>query len=133
MAAGMVFDIGLIIRVLYRRRVGLQHQGVQRHRYRKMIIQLLTISSLYLSNQLPFPAVVFLQLFINLPDWLAHIHIVYFYYLFWLLTLLIPFACMACMTEAVSKLKITLMRQKRRISMLAPITIDRPQNRLSVR
>lgn len=133
LAASMVLDTSLIIRVLYRKRVGLQHQGGQWYRYRKMIIQLLTISSLYLSNQLPFTTVVFLQLFINLPDWLGHIQVVYLYYLFWLLTLLLPLGCIGCMTEIASKLKITLTRQKRKISMMAPITIDRPRNRLSVR
>jgi hypothetical protein len=129
MSLGILFDISLVIRVLFRKQVGLHHQRAKRRKYRKMIIQLLTISSLYLICQVPFDALVFIQLFINLPDWAAYMQIVYFYYLFWLLTLLIPFACIACISDVTNKLKASFIQRRRRNIMVVPMAIFRLQNR----
>jgi hypothetical protein len=128
MALGMMLDTTLIIRVLFRKRMGLHHQRAQWRRYRKMIIQLLSISGLYLACQVPFDGVVFIQLFVNLPDWAAYIQIVYFYYLFWLLTLLLPFACIVCMTEVTNKLKNFFIQRRRRNMMVIPMITFRLQN-----
>jgi hypothetical protein len=133
MSLGMLLDTSLMIRVLFRKPVGLHHQRVQRRRHRKMVIQLLSISSLYLTCQLPFNAVVFIQLFINLPDWTVYMQIVYFYYLFWLLTLLLPFVCIGCMTEVTNKLKNCFIQQRGRNMRVVPVTTVRLQNRTYVR
>jgi hypothetical protein len=133
MSLGTLCDTSLIIRVLFRKRVGLQHQGAQRRKYRKMVIQLLSISGLYLACQVPFDAVVFIQLFVNLPDWAAYMQIIYFYYLFWLLTLLLPLVCIGCLTEVTKKLKNSFMQQRGRNMTVVPMTIARLQNRTVIR
>jgi hypothetical protein len=126
---GILIDISLVIRVICRKRVGLQQQGGQWRKYRKMIIQLLVISSLYAACQIPYAGVVFLQLYTVLPDLVTYAQIVYFYYLFWLLTLLLPFACIGCMSEVLSKVKNLMMRRMRRNMMVVPMTMGRFQNR----
>jgi hypothetical protein len=126
---GIIIDISLIIRVIYRRRVGVQHQGAQWRRYQKMIIQLLLISSLYLTCQIPYASVVFLELFFTLPDFLSYIQMVYFYYSFWLLTLLLPLACMGCMSEVRNKIKNSFTQRMRQNMMVGPTTTGRLQNR----
>jgi hypothetical protein len=133
MSLGTLCDISLIIRVLFRKRVGLQHQRVQRHRHRKMVIQLLPISSLYLTFQLPYYAVVFIQLFVTLPDWTAYMQIVYFYYLFWLLTLLLPLICIGCLTDVTNKLKTSFMQLRGRNATVVPMINTRLQNRTVIR
>ena len=107
---GILIDINLIIRVIFRKRIGLQQKGTQWRKYRKMIIQLLVISSLYSVCQFPFVTVLFIQLFVNIPEWIAYVQIVYFYYLFWLLTLLLPITCIACMSDVTNKVSHSLMR-----------------------
>jgi hypothetical protein len=129
MPLGMLLDTTLVIRVLFRKRVGLQQQGGQRHKHRKMVIQLLSISSLYLTCQLPYYATVFIQLFVTLPDWAAYMQTIYFYYLFWLLTLLLPFVCIGCMTEVIGKLKNSFMQRGISNMRVLPLTTDRLQNR----
>jgi hypothetical protein len=133
MSLGTLCDTSLMIRVLFRKRVGLQHQGAQRRKYRKMVIQLLSISSLYLACQVPFDAVVLIQLFVNLPDWAAYMQIIYFYYLFWLLTLLLPFVCIGCLTEVTNKLKNSFMQRRGRNTTVVPMTTARLQNRTVIR
>jgi hypothetical protein len=133
MSLGMLCDTSLMIRVLFRKRVGLQHQGTQRRKYRKMVIQLLSISSIYLTCQIPFDAVVFIQLFVNLPDWAAYMQIIYFYYFFWLLTLLLPFVCIGCLTEVTNKLKNSFMQRRIRNIMVVPMSTIRIQNRTLMR
>jgi membrane protein implicated in regulation of membrane protease activity len=126
-------DISLMIRVLFRKRVGLQHQGVQRRRYRKMVIQLLSISTVYLTCQIPYAVVICIQLFVNLPDWAAYMQIIYFYYFFWLLALLLPFVCIGCMTEVTKKLKTSFMQLRGRNTTVVPMTNGRLQNRTFIR
>ena len=75
-------DVALVVRIIYRKRVGLQHHGSHQRKHRKMVIQVLSISSLYLIFQAPASAVVFTQLFVVLSDSIVYTQIVYFYYLF---------------------------------------------------
>jgi hypothetical protein len=133
MALGMLCDTNLVIRVLFRKQVGLHHQRVQRRRYRKMVFQLLSISTVYLTCQIPYAVVICIQLFVNLPDWAAYMQIVYFYYLFWLLTLLLPLVCMGCMTEVTNKLKNVFIQSRIRNIMVVPMTAGRLQNRAYIR
>jgi hypothetical protein len=133
MSSGILLDTTLISRVLFRKRVGLQRQPGQHRKHRKMIFQLLIISSLYLACQVPFDAIVVIQLFVNLPDWVAYMEIVYFYYLFWLVTLLLPFACIGCMTEVIDKLKNSFMQRRRRNMAVVPMITLRQQNGTVIR
>jgi hypothetical protein len=133
MSLGILLDTTLIIRVLFRKRVGLQHQPGQQRKNRKMIFQFLIISSLYLACQVPLDGIVFIQLFVNLPDWVAYMQIIYFYYLFWVVTLLLPFACIGCITEVINKLKNSFMQREIRNTAVVPMITLRQQNKTSVK
>jgi hypothetical protein len=133
MSLGVLLDTILVIRVLFRKRVGLQHQRAKWRRYRKMIIQLLFISSLYLVCQALPAALVFIQLFVNLPAWVAYMDIIYFYYLFWLLTLLLPFVCIGCMTEVANKVKNFFIQRENRNMRVVPMATVGRQNRVYIR
>jgi hypothetical protein len=87
LGVNIMLSIGLSIRVFNRTRIGLQ-QNAQRRKHRKMVFQLLLISSLHLVCVLPYALVIFIQVVANSPDFAAYIQNVYFYYLCWLLTLL---------------------------------------------
>ena len=121
----ILLDICLVMRAIYRRRVGLLQQGVQWRKYRKMIFQLLLISSLYSLLQIPFTVVVFIPLFVSLSDLASYLQNVYFYYFFWLLTLLLPFACIGCLPEVVNIVKKSLLRRLNRNNTVMPMTINR--------
>jgi hypothetical protein len=128
-ALGTMIDTILIIRVLFRKRVGLQRQRTRWRRYRKMVIQILSITSLYVVCQVPAECILFIKLYVTLPDWVTYIQIVYFYYLFWLLTFLLPFACIGCMPEVINKLKNSFIQRRRRNMMRIPMNTFRLQNR----
>jgi len=116
----IILDISLVVRAFCRKRVTLQHQAGQWRKHRKMIFQLLLISGLYSSLQIPFTVLVFIPLFIIVPPLGVYLQNVYFYYFFWLLTLLLPFACLGCLPEVVKKVKNVLMRRMRQNNMVAP-------------
>lgn len=120
---GILLDVTLVIRAMYRKRIGFRQSRAQWRKHRKMIFQLLLITSLFSSCQLPFNGVVFLQLFIVLPDLLTYIQIVYFYYLFWFLTLLLPMACMICLTEVMKNIKDFFMKRFRRTNTVVAATM----------
>ena len=125
MILGILLDAILVIRVLFRKRVGRQDQHVQWRKHRKMIFQLLIISSPYLACQGPYAVTIFAQLFVNLPDWAAYLQIIYFYYFFWLLTQLLPFVCIVSIREVINKLKNSFIRRGRRNIMTVPMTTHR--------
>jgi hypothetical protein len=119
-------DISLVMRAYFRKRVGLQQQQrAQWRKYRKMIFQLLLVSSLYSLFQIPYIVVVCIQLFITLSDLANYLQNVYFYYFFWLLTLVLPFACVGCLPEVVNKVKNSLMRRMRHNNVVIPTTTVR--------
>jgi hypothetical protein len=108
-------DIGLVLRAFCRKRVGLQQQQrAQWRKYRKMIFQLLLISSPYTLLQIPYTIVLIISMVVTLSPLGVYLQSVYFYYFFWLLTLLLPFACAGCLPEVVSMVKTSLMRRMRR-------------------
>ena len=118
---GIILDIIFLIRVIYRKRVGLQRENIHQHRHRKMVIQVLCLSSLYLLCQTPFSGILFIQLFIFLPQLIQYIQTYYFYYLFWFLTLLLPFVCIGCFPEIVKKIKNQFLRQTRGNGTVIPM------------
>ena len=126
---GISLDTLLIIRIIYRKRVGLQQQSVNQHKHRKMVIQILCISSLYFILQGPFIGVLFIQLFVVLPNSIVYVQTVYFYYFFWLLSLLLPFVCIGCLPEVTSKLKSSFMSRIGRNLTVAPMATLELQNR----
>ena len=120
---GILLDVTLVIRAIYRKRIGFRQSRTQWRKHRKMILQLLLITSLFSLCQMPFNGVVFIQLFIVLPDILAYIQIVYFYYLFWFLTLLLPMACMICLTEVMKNIKDFFRKRFGRRNTIIPVTM----------
>lgn len=128
---GIFVDILLIIRVIYRKRVGLQNQqqGGYQSKHRRMVIQVLSISCLYFFLQGSFTGVLFVQLFTVLPDSIIYVQTIYFYYFFWLLTLLLPFVCIGCLPEVTNKLKSSFKRQFGRNITVLPIATVELQNR----
>ena len=126
---GILLDVLLIVRVVYRKRVGLQNQSAHQRRRHKMAIQVLSISSLYSILQGPYSAVLFVQLFVPLPISISYVQTIYFYYLFWLLTLLLPFVCIGCLPKVISELRHRVIRQLRRNPTVAPIVTLALQNR----
>lgn len=127
---GVSMDIILVLRVIFRKRVGLQQHGYsQRRKYRRIIIQLLLISSVYLTCQTPFATVIFLQLFIDLPESIIYVQVTYFYYFFWLFTLLLSFVCIGSMLEAINKMKNSLIQRTRRNNTILPTITARHRHK----
>lgn len=126
---GILLDVLLIIRVIYRKRIGVQQQGAHQRRHHKMAIQVLSISSLYSILQGPYSAVLFVQLFVPLPISILYVQTIYFYYLFWLLTLLLPFVSIGCLPEVISKLRHRIITRVKRNPRVAPIITVALQNR----
>ena len=121
---GILVDSCLVIRVIYRKRAGLQHRDVHHRRHRKMVMQVLSISTLYSIIQTPSAAIFLGQLFVVVPDWIIYAQNVYFYYFVWLLTLLLPFVCIACIPEVITKIKNQSIRRIRQnVTVLPMVTI----------
>lgn len=99
-----LFSVGLIVRVLHVKRIR-HHQHVQWRKHRKMILQILYISCLFLACIVPTTLVRFIELFGGLKDFADYVEMVYFFYLYWLLALLLPFACIGCAPEMVNQFK----------------------------
>ncbi|CAF1628682.1 unnamed protein product [Adineta ricciae] len=128
----ILLDIGLVIRAMRHKRIVVNQQReqvVQWRKYRKMMFQLLLISSLYSVLQIPFVVVQLIPLFTILSPLGVYLQAVYFYYFFWLLTLLLPFVCIGCLPEVVKKVKDLFTRWTRRNTMIVPIITNRLQSR----
>ena len=115
-------DVYLVIQVVHRRQT-IQRQRAQWRKYRKMLIQLIVISSLYLTLQIPFYTTLSIRLFTVLPDSVLYIFVNYIYYFFWLLTLLLPFVCIGSIPEIVGKLKHLVTRHMGRQTTMINQTI----------
>ncbi|CAF1159134.1 unnamed protein product [Adineta ricciae] len=130
MFVDVLLNIVLIIRVLYRKRVGLLQQRHHHHAKEwqqncKMIVQLLFITCTYLMFQVPFDVIVMLLVFVSLPEWIIRVQALYFYYFFWLLTLVLPLVCMICLPEVMKKMKTSLSQRLRRDNTISPMNLTR--------
>jgi hypothetical protein len=114
----ILLSIALVIRVLYRKRAGLQ-QPAQRHKHRKMVLQLVLISSIHVACVLPYALLVFIQVVAEMPKLTAYVQDDYVYF-FWLLTVLQPFVYIGCLPEVASKVKNGLMGLIRQNNMMTP-------------
>lgn len=97
----IIFNILLIIRVLKQKQI--LHQRFQWRKYRKIIIQLLSISGLFLFFNLPMTCLVLAHV-CGLPDGGAGQFEDYTYYLYHFITLLLPFVCLMSSSEIRKKL-----------------------------
>jgi hypothetical protein len=122
-------DFIVVIRTIFRKRVGLQNQGAQWQKNRKMVFQLLLLSTLFSATQIPANLITFILLFVSLPDLVYYVQVVCFYYFFYLFTLLLPFACIGCLPEVVNKVKNSLVRRMRRNNTVVAVSTGRTQYR----
>ncbi|CAF3784076.1 unnamed protein product [Adineta steineri] len=93
-----ILSVSLVVRVINRKRTLLQ-QDIPWRKHRRMILQLLSISCLYLICMGPYTLIQVIDLLVGLPDGAEYIKNVYFFYVYWLLTLLLPYTCIGCLPE----------------------------------
>ncbi|CAF4080457.1 unnamed protein product [Adineta steineri] len=94
-----LLSLGLIVRVIrQKRRV---QQRINWRQHRRMIIQLLSISCLYIFFDAPTVLIGLIRL--SLPTFAMDIQIQYLFYIVYLLPLLVPFICLSTFRELWSK------------------------------
>ncbi len=87
----------LIIRVIYRA-TGIRHNIERTKKNRRMTIQLLSISSVFLIFWLPIAITGLIQQFFS-PTFLIDVQFNIFFYLIYFIQLLIPFICLVLLSE----------------------------------
>ncbi|CAF0816871.1 unnamed protein product [Rotaria sordida] len=87
----------LIIRVIYRS-TGIRHNAERTKKNRKMTIQLLAISSLFLVFWLPIAVTGLIQQFFS-PTFLIDVQFNIFFYLIYFIQLFLPFVCLISLPE----------------------------------
>lgn len=101
----------LIIRVVYRS-TGIRRHPERTRKNRKMMVQLLATSSLFLIFWLPIAITGLIQEFFN-PTFLQHIQFNVFLYLIYFINLLLPFVCLISLPE-VKKVVMSRIREWKR-------------------
>ena len=113
-----LFSVSLLMRVLWRRYYSLRR--FQWKKYRKMTIQLLSISTLSLCINLPQSLIILVrQIQPEMSDFGINVE-PYFFYFTGYIILLLPFVCLGCLPELWSKLYFFSQRRQR---MIGPVTI----------
>lgn len=102
----IIFSILLIIRILKQKRT--IRQPIQWKKYRRIIIQLLSISASFLFFNLPMTSLVLAHT-CGLPDGAAGQFELYTYYMYHFISLLLPFVCLISSPEIRKKLKRIIM------------------------
>ena len=99
-----VLNLGLIVRVVSQKR------RVQRRihwcRHRRMVVQLINVSSLYILFDSPTIIIGLIRL--RLPTFAANIQILYLYYIVYLLPILVPFVCLSTFREIWSRKRVQI-------------------------
>ena len=106
----IISSIALIIRVVKRKRA--LHQCVHWRKYRKMIIQLLSISALFLLFNLPMTTLLLAHI-CGLPDGAAGQFEFYTYYMYRFISLFLPFICLITASEIRKKIKEKILPRRR--------------------
>ncbi|CAF0745914.1 unnamed protein product [Adineta steineri] len=114
------FSITLIIRIIKQKQT--LHRQVQWRKYRRMIVQLLSISALFLFFNFPMTCIVLAQV-CGLPDDSLGQLPFYTYYLYHFVSLLMPFVCLTSFPEIQKKIKQMIKFKK-------PINIIRPERNI---
>ncbi|CAF1015738.1 unnamed protein product [Adineta ricciae] len=121
-----LLDSALIVRVACRRNIG---QQTRWQKHRKMIVQVLVISNLFVIIQTPYVLIAFIQILGNVPDFALYIQVVYFYYCLWLFALVLPFACLSCLPEVKNKIRMDFMRCIERNNGIVPFPLSQTRLR----
>jgi hypothetical protein len=119
-----LFSAGLIVRVINQKRT-LLHQNISWRKHRRMILQLLSISFLYLICMGPYTLIQAIGLFTKLSKSTKYLKDVYLFYVYWLLTLLLPYVCIGCLPEVTSKVKKQVKSWMNAKNSIAPASITR--------
>ena len=107
----VTFSIALIIRsVLQRNRLG---RSVEWKRYRKMTIQLLSISTIYIAFNGPWVLVIFSFQY-GLPESVAIVALVYTGFLYYYVIFVFPFVCCLSLPELRKRAKQKLLCRKKK-------------------
>ncbi|CAF1620977.1 unnamed protein product [Adineta steineri] len=114
------FSITLIIRIIKQKQT--LHRQVQWRKYRRMIIQLLSISALFLIFNFPMTCIVLAQVCGLSDDSLGQLPF-YTYFLYHFVSLLMPFVCLASFPKIQKKIKQMIKFKK-------PINIIRPEHNI---
>ncbi len=123
----VICSVVLIARVVYQKRK--VNQTMQWRKYRKMTIQLLSISALYFIFNSPWTILIFASQY-GLPHNVTAIPLSYVIYLRTYVIFLFPFVCCASLPELQQKLKRLLHWQRRhRIVVIETIEMERINRR----
>ena len=116
----VVFSIALLARVIWQKFK--LHQPIHWRKHRKMTVQLLSISLLYLVFSFPFILVTLLYL-CGLPYRIYGSFIVYADFFSYFIVLLFPFVCALSLPELWTKIKNTIYPQRHRAGAIRPTAI----------
>ena len=116
----VLFSLGLILRVLYPKLVWRQ-QHVQWRRYRRMVLQLCSIASLYMIVVGPYCVLQVINLLVELPTAVIYVKDTHLFYVYWLLTLLLPFVCLGCLPEVTHRFHQQVKRWMHRRHCVVPV------------
>jgi hypothetical protein len=105
----VVFSITLLLRVLWQKTR--MHRTIQWRRQRKMLIQLLSISILYLFLNVPWAFILLLQFF-GLESKIMDIFTPYAFFIGYYIIFLLPFVCCGSLPQIKMKLKKLLCCQQ---------------------
>ncbi|CAF1338538.1 unnamed protein product [Adineta ricciae] len=117
-----LFSVALVIRVINRKRP-VARQDIPWRKHRRMILQLLSISTLYFSCMGPYTLIQVIDSLIGLPSTAAYIKNVYLFYVYWLLTLLLPYVCIGCLPEVTNKIRRQVKNWNNRENMIMPTSL----------
>ena len=108
----LIFNLALLIRVLYEKRQ--RNQMIRWHRHRKMTIQILSISILYLIGTLPASIAELIHVFSlnghNEEE--SAIQEEIFLYLYYLISIFIPYICLMSLPEVYTKIPLLFRCKK---------------------
>jgi len=111
-----IFNMALVVRVVRQKyRV---HRFVQWRKQRKLAVQMIALSLLFLVFSFPLTIVYLVRLF-GPPDWADNILSILFF-LDYYAVLLLPFVCLGNIPDLWKKLKKYNPRQQRRVAAVAP-------------
>ena len=107
-----IFSAALVIRII--RQKYRTHRIIEWRRQRKLIVHLLSMSSVYLCFDLPLSIVNLVHL-CGRPDW-GHDALPIIFYLSYFPILLLPIVCLGCIPELWNKVKKHNPRQRQRVA-----------------
>ncbi|CAF0965464.1 unnamed protein product [Rotaria sp. Silwood1] len=115
----VIFNIALVFRVLYQKHR--LNQKIKWKNYRKMAIQMLSISSIYFCLYF-IPMILYTAYALGLSRRFAHDYYDASLYLFYFIIILMPFICTVSLPELRAKFRINIQRNQQQIQY-----IDVPQ------